>query len=96
MKNINFMDSKNGSNTKIVEVQKVLAQIKKGSWKKQIEEIQHHIKNGNKSKAGYKKNGLPAFTISATFKGGRKKEHFDTYTNLLHLDYDHIDNVKEL
>ena len=40
MKNINFMDSLNGSNNRIVEVQKVLEQIKIGFWKKQIKDIQ--------------------------------------------------------
>ena len=41
MKNINFMDSLNGSNNRIVEVQKVLEQIKIGFWKKQIKDIQY-------------------------------------------------------
>ena len=81
---------------RIVEIQKVLEQIKTERWKNKIEEVRYHISNGDKNKAKYIKNGLPAFTISATFKGGRKKEHFDTYTNLLHLDYDHVDNVEEL
>ena len=92
---INFMDSIYES-TRIVEIQKVLQEIKTERWKTKIEEVRYHISNGDKNKAKYIKNGLPAFTISATFKGGRKKEHFDTYTNLLHLDYDHIDNAEEL
>jgi hypothetical protein len=96
MKNINFMDSKNGSNTKIVEVQKVLAQIKKGSWKKQIEEIQHHISNGNINKADSIKLKLPAFTISATYKDKRKKENVESYSGLLHLDYDKLDNIQDV
>jgi len=82
--------------TRIVEIQKVLQEIKTERWKTKIEEVRYHISNGDKNKAKYIKNGLPAFTISATFKGGRKKEHFDTYTNLLHLDYDHIDNAEGL
>ena len=92
---INFMDSIYES-TRIVEIQKVLQEIKTERWKTKIEEVRYHISNGDKNKAKYIKNGLPAFTISATFKGGRKKEHFDTYTNLLHLDYDHIDNAEGL
>jgi hypothetical protein len=96
MKNINFMDSKNGSNTRIVEVQKVLAQIKKGSWKKQIEEIQHHISNGNINKADSIKLKLPAFTISATYKDKRKKENVESYSGLLHLDYDKLDNIQDV
>ena len=35
----NYNDSLNGSNNKIVEIQKVLEQIKKGFWKKQIADI---------------------------------------------------------
>ena len=96
MLQINFMDSVYGSNMRIVEIQKVLEQIKTERWKNKIDEIRYHINNGNKSKAGGIKKGLPAFTISATFKDGRTQKHFDTYTNLLHLDYDHIDNVEEL
>ena len=93
MLQINFMDSFNGSNMRIVEIQKVLHEIKTERWKTKIEEIRYHINNGDKNKAGYIKNGLHAFTISATFKGGRTKKHFEAYTNLLHLDYDYVDNV---
>ncbi|MDA9836033.1 hypothetical protein N9C00_03655 [Flavobacteriales bacterium] len=51
MKKITYMDSVNGSNMRPVEVQKVLEVIKKGLWKKQIEEIQYHISNGETDKA---------------------------------------------
>ena len=94
---INFMDSVYESKKRIVEIQKVLKEIKTERWKKQIDEIRYHINNGDADQAGYIKQNLPAITISATFKeGGRSKEYFDTYTNLLHLDYDYIDNVQEL
>ena len=93
---INFMDSVYGSNMRTVEIQKVLEQIKTERWKTKIEEVRYHISNGDKNKAKYIKNGLPAFTISATFKDGRTKKYFEAYTNLLHLDYDYIDNVEEL
>ena len=90
------MDSKNGSNTRIVEVQKVLEQIKKGYWKRQIDEIRYHISNGNINKADSVKLSLPAFTISATFKESRKKDNVDSYTGLLHLDYDKLEDVEAL
>jgi hypothetical protein len=96
MLQINFTDSISGSNSKSIEVQKVLQQIKKGSWKDQISKIQHHISNGNNSKANDIKRGLPAFTISATYKNKRKKENIESYSGLLHLDYDKLDNVKEV
>ena len=93
---INFMDSFNGSNSRIVEIQKVLKEIKIESWKKQITEIRNHIYNGDSKKADYIKKTLPAFTVSATYKENRKKENIESYTNLLHLDYDKLDNVKEV
>ena len=47
------MDSFNGSNNRIVEIQKVLKEIKKESWKKEITEIRNHINNGDSKKADY-------------------------------------------
>ena len=97
MLQINFMDSVYESNRSIVDIQKVLEQIKTGRWKKQIDEIRYHINNGDTEQVNALKKRLPAFTISATFKQrGRTKVDVDTYTNLLHLDYDYIDNVQEL
>ena len=94
---INFMDSVYESKKRIVEIQKVLKEIKTERWKKQIDEIRYHINNGDTKQADNIKRNLPAITISATFKeGGRTKVDVDTYTNLLHLDYDYIDNVQEL
>ena len=96
MKNINFMDSLNGSNNRIVEVQKVLEQIKIGFWKKQIKDIQYQVNNGDNKKADGLKSKLPAFTISATYTGKRKKENVESYSGLLHLDYDKLDNVQNV
>lgn len=96
MSKINFMDSVDGFNMRIVEVQKVLEQIKKGHWKKQIEEVQHHSNNGDTNKANDLKLNLPAFTISATYKEKRKKDNVHSHTGLLHLDYDKLDNVQEI
>ena len=92
----NYNDSLNGSNNRIVEIQKVLEQIKKGFWKKQIADIQYHINNGDIKQAGELKLKLPAFTISATYTGKRKKENVESYSGLLHLDYDKLDNIQEV
>lgn len=90
------MDSLDGSNNREVEIQKVLEQIKKGFWKKEIKNIQYHINNGCTKQADDLKSKLPAFTISATFSGKRKKENAVTYSGLLHLDYDKLDNVQDV
>jgi len=96
MKKIIFSDSLDGSNNRTVEVQKVLEQIKKGFWKKQIEDIQYQVNSGNTKQANELKLKLPAFTISATYNGKRKKENVESYSGLLHLDYDKLDNIQDI
>ena len=43
---------------RIVEIQKVLEQIKTERWKNKIEEVRYHISNGDKNKAKYIKLSL--------------------------------------
>ena len=96
MENINFLNSVKGLQFKKAEVQKVLQQIQKGHWKKQINDIRYHLKNGNEDEAVKIKSNLPCMTISATFKERRKKDYVDSYTGLLHLDYDKLENAEEV
>ena len=96
MENINFLNSVKGLQFKKMEVQKVLQQIQKGHWKKQINDMRYHVKNGNEDEAVEIKRNLPCMTISATFKERRKKDYVDSYTGLLHLDYDKLENAEEV
>ena len=96
MEKINFLKSVKALQFKKAEVQKVLQQIQKGHWKKQINDIRYHLKNGNENEAAKIKSNLPCMTISATFKERRKKDYIDSYTGLLHLDYDKLENAEEV
>ena len=96
MKKINFLKSVKALQFKKVEVQKVLQQIQKGHWEKKINDIRYHLKNGNENEAAKIKSNLPCITISATFKERRKKDYIDSYTGLLHLDYDKLENAEEV
>ena len=96
MEKINFLKSVKELQFKKMEVQKVLQQIQKGSWKKQINDIRYHVKNGNENEAVKIKSNLPCMTISATFKERRKKDYLESYTGLLHLDYDKLENAEEV
>jgi len=96
MENINFFNSVKELQFKKMEVQKVLQQIQKGSWKKQINDMRYHVKNGNEDEAEEIKRNLPCMTISATFKERRKKDYLESYTGLLHLDYDKLENAEEV
>ena len=96
MEKINFFKSVKALQFKKAEVQKVLQQIQKGYWKKQINDMRYHVKNGNEDEAEEIKRNLPCMTISATFKERRKKDYVDSYTGLLHLDYDKLENAEEV
>ena len=96
MEKINFLKSVKALQFKKAEVQKVLQQIQKGHWKKQINDMRYHLKNGNKNEAEEIKSNLPCMTISATFKERRKKDYLESYTGLLHLDYDKLENAEEV
>ena len=96
MEKINFLKSVKELQFKKMEVQKVLQQIQKGHWKKQINDMRYHLKNGNENEAVKIKSNLPCMTISATFKERRKKDYVDSYTGLLHLDYDKLENAEEV
>ena len=96
MEKINFLKSVKELQFKKMEVQKVLQQIQKGHWKKQINDIRYHLKNGNENEAAKIKSNLPCMTISATFKERRKKDYLESYTGLLHLDYDKLENAEEV
>jgi hypothetical protein len=82
-----------GEFNKTVDILTVIEHIKIGHWKNKIEKIRNLFETNELEDAKKIKDELPAFTVSATFKETRKKENVETYTGLLHLDYDKIDNV---
>jgi len=96
MEKANYMTSLDGSEMSVVNAQNILEYIKNGKWKTQIETIRQTIDEGGQVKADELKRNLPAFTVSATFKERRKKENIDTYSGLIHLDYDKVDDVEIL
>lgn len=96
MKKINYMPSIDGNEIKTATIQQVLDCIQKGFWEKKIAPIRQAINEGQQEKADGLKKTLPAFTISATFKERRKKENIESYSGLIHLDYDKVENIEIL
>ena len=80
----------------VVDLNIILKHIKNGHWEQQIDEIRELIKNNENVKANIFKKKLPAFTPSGTFKERRRKESIDSYSRLLHLDYDKVEDVESL
>lgn len=68
----------------------VLDQIQNGRYRVQIENLRALLQEGKEKEYNIKKKSLPAFTPSATFQGGRKKEFLRDYTGFIILDFDKI------
>lgn len=68
----------------------IIKDIKEGKYRADIEPIRSLIASGNTEKADQLKRQLPAFTPSATFKGGRKADLLDQYSGYVHLDFDKL------
>ena len=96
MTDVNFTNSITSFKPDTDSIHNILQKIKNGEWETQVTNIRKYITDGDDNKASEVKKSLPAFTVSATFKDKRRKDCVDTYTGLLHLDYDKIDNVEEL
>ena len=96
MTDVNFTNSITSFKPDTDSIHNILQKIKNGEWEKQVTNIRNYISDGDDNKASEVKKSLPAFTVSATFKDKRRKDCIETYTGLLHLDYDKIDNVEEL
>lgn len=74
-------------NQKIIEV---LNDIKTGKYKNVISYLRKSLAESKMEAYERAKKSLPAFTPSASFKGGRKLEYFTTYTQIVVLDIDKI------
>lgn len=96
MKNVNIYRNINGTEMKSIDISLILNYIKNGRWQTQVNEIRDLINNHENEKANVIKKKLPAFTPSGTFNERRKKENIDSYSGLLHLDYDKVKDIESL
>ena len=69
-------------------------QIASNKYKAPVEEIQSLIAQGKVKEAAAKKQQLPAFTPSATFKSKRLLSDLDQYSGFVHLDFDKLSQVQ--
>lgn len=78
--------------TENLTITAILEQIRDGRYKEKVLHLRELLENGNKKEYEFHKKSLPAFTPSATFKGGRKLEYLNAYSGLIILDLDKIPN----
>ena len=75
-----------------ITLQDLINTIKAGNYKDDINTIRMAIGMGKPERADELKKSLLAFTPSATYAGGRKKEFIQEYNQIIHLDFDKIDD----
>lgn len=80
--------------TEDLPMSSVLEQIRDGKHGIRIEYLRELLKTGNKDEYDKQKKSLPAFTPSATFKGGRTADCIDKYSGFIHLDLDKLSEDK--
>ncbi|UFK97550.1 VapE domain-containing protein [Kaistella faecalis] len=76
------------------DILKILDDIKNGTYRNAITYLRKSLTEDKKEAAERAKKSLPAFTPSATFKGGRKMEFLSNYNALVVLDIDKITKEK--
>lgn len=72
----------------------VMSEIKYGNHKNEIEKLRSLPTKEEKGK--YKSSKLPAFTYSVTCNGSHKTENISSYTGLIGLDYDNVEDPVKL
>lgn len=76
--------------TETKDILKILDDIKTGVYRNAIIYLRKSLADNKTEAAERAKKSLPAFTPSATFKGGRKMEFLINYNGLVVLDIDKI------
>ena len=76
------------------DILKILDDIKKGTYQPAITYLRKSLADNKKEAAERAKKSLPAFTPSATFKGGRKMEFLQQYNGIIVLDIDKLEKEK--
>lgn len=76
--------------TETKDILKILNDIQTGVYQNAITYLRKSLADDKKEAAERAKKSLPAFTPSATFKGGRKMEFLTNYNALVVLDIDKI------
>ncbi|WP_209389792.1 VapE domain-containing protein [Chryseobacterium sp. RR2-3-20] len=76
------------------DILKILSDIKTGVYQNAITYLRKSLADDKKEAAERAKKSLPAFTPSATFKGGRKMEFLTNYNALMVLDIDKLEKEK--
>lgn len=71
-------------------LEKILNDIKKGTYKAEISDIRNLLSNDYKKEADQLKKQLQAFTVSGTFSNGRSIDKIDTYSQYVILDIDKL------
>ncbi|MCR9065332.1 MAG: DUF3987 domain-containing protein [Cytophagales bacterium] len=73
-----------------VSLSSIISNIKRGTYHDSINAIRMAKGMGKPERADQLKKELLAFTPSATFKDGRKKELLTAYSGCVHLDFDKL------
>ncbi|TCZ73829.1 DUF3987 domain-containing protein [Flaviaesturariibacter aridisoli] len=78
-----------------VSINELVRLVREGTVYEHIKKLRELIALGNKEDASTLKKKLPAFIPSGVFKEYRKKENLHSYSQIVVLDFDHVEDVTE-
>lgn len=68
----------------------IIKSIRNGEVKKQVSALRQLIAEGKTKEYGLKKKELPGFTVSGTFRNGRKEQNLHEYNGNIVIDVDQL------
>jgi len=75
------------------QLDNLICDIRNGKYKWQIEKLRKLVAEGKQKDYDKQKKALYAFTPSGTFSSGRKQDLMKSYSNIIILDIDKLDQV---
>ena len=93
---VSFYASLFRTECQVLTLEEIIILIRRRRWQREIIAYRTALAEGRSEEARRLKGGLPGFTPSGVFKGGHKASAIETYSQVVGLDFDHVENLAAL
>lgn len=93
---VSFYASLFRTECQVLTLEEIIILIRRRRWQREIIAYRTALAEGRSEEARRLKGGLPGFTPSGVFKGGHKASAIETYSQVVGLDFDHVEDLAAL
>lgn len=93
---VSFYASLFRTECQVLTLEEIIILIRRRRWQREIIAYRTALAEGRSEEARRLKGGLPGFTPSGVFKGGHKASAIETYSQIVGLDFDHVEDLAAL